>query len=78
MQTLFKLIGIQALNFKNNLGEQVRGTNIWVAYADENVTGLKAQKFFLKDGFELPDCKPNDNLRLIFDMRGRVVSVEKV
>lgn len=73
----FKLLGIQQINFTNNNGEVISGTNIWVAYADENVTGLKAQKFFLKEGLNLPDCKPNDNLYLTFDMRARIVSVEK-
>ena len=74
----FKLLGIQILNFKNNLGELISGTNIWVAYADENVKGLKAQRIFLKEGFEMPDIKPNDNLRIYFDMRGKAVNIEKI
>lgn len=74
----FKLIGVQPINFTNNNGEVISGNNIWVAYPDGNLTiGLKAQKFFLKQDIQLPDCKPNDNLRLTFDMKGRVVSVEK-
>lgn len=74
----FKLIGIQPIHFINDSGSAISGNNIWVAYADENVTiGLKSQKFFLKEDIELPDCKPNDNLYLTFDMKGRVVSVEK-
>lgn len=77
MQTLFKLLGIQILSFKANNGDLIAGTNIWVAYPDENVNGLKAQKFFLKEEFKLPDCKPNDNLRLTFDMKGRIIEIEK-
>ena len=73
----FKLLGIQQINFTNNNGEVISGTNLWVAYADENVTGLKAQKFFLKEGFKLPEIAPNNNILLTFDMRGRIVSVEK-
>lgn len=75
---MFKLIGVQPVNFTNNNGETICGTNIWVAYSDENLTvGLKAQKFFLKKEIQLPEVKPNDNLRLTFDMKGRVTSVDK-
>lgn len=74
---MFKLIGLQSVNFTSNNGETICGTNIWVAYSDENVTGLKSQKFFLKKEIQLPEVKPNDNLRLTFDMKGRVISVEK-
>ncbi|MBE6814370.1 MAG: hypothetical protein E7522_02855 [Ruminococcaceae bacterium] len=74
----FKLLGIQPINFTNKNGEVISGTNIYVAYADENVTGLKSDKFFLKEEINLPDCKPNDNLQLAFDMRGRVINIEKV
>ena len=74
----FKLIGIQQINFTNNNGQVISGTNIWVAYAEENTIGLKVQKFFLKEGFKLPDCKPNDNLHLTFDMKGRIIEIEKI
>ena len=73
----FKLLGIQQINFTNNNGEVISGTNIWVAYAFEGTQGLRAQKFFLKEDVKLNDFKPNDNLYLTFDMKGRVVSVEK-
>lgn len=74
----FAVIGIQNINFKNNDGDLVRGTNLFLGFKDENVIGLKAQKFFLKEDFKLPDIKPNDKLHLTFDMKGRITEIEKL
>ena len=68
-----KLLGVQALNFRNNEGEQISGTNIFCSFADENVQGMKVGKFFLKEGVLLPkDTKLNDDLELSFNMKGKV------
>ena len=42
-----KLIGVQHVNFTNNNGETINGTNIFCAFKDENVEGLRTEKFFL-------------------------------
>ena len=72
-----KLLGIQIVSFTNNNGETVNGSNIFCAFKDENVEGLRTEKFFLKDGIKLSDCKINDTLNLGFNMRGKVESVSK-
>ena len=41
--------------FTNKDGEQIVGMNIFVAFKDENVHGLRAEKFFLKEGISLPE-----------------------
>lgn len=74
----FVVIGIQNINFKNNDGVSVIGTNLFLGFKDENAIGLKAQKFFLKEDFKLPDIKPNDKLRLTFDMKGRIIEIQKI
>ena len=44
-----KLVGVQDIHFTNNSGEEISGTNIFCAFQDENVEGLRTEKFFIKD-----------------------------
>ncbi len=76
---LVRLIGVQNINFTNNIGEEINGTNIFCAFEDENVEGLRAEKFFLKSGIVLPkDTKLNDTIDLAFNMKGKVEAISKV
>lgn len=73
-----KLVGVQGIHFTNNSGEEISGTNIFCAFQDENVEGLRTEKFFLKDGVTLPkDTKLNDTIDLSFNMKGKVEMVFK-
>ena len=72
-----KLLGIQIVNFTNSKGEKIDGTNIFCALKDENVEGLRTEKFFLKAGIELPECKLNDAIDISFNMRGKVEMIRK-
>lgn len=73
-----KLVGVAPVNFTNNVGEHIKGQNIYVLFKDENTNGLKAEKLFLKDGIDLPkDTKLNDLLEVSFNMKGRVEMIYK-
>ena len=73
-----KLIGCQRISFTNNNGENINGTNIYVAFKDENVEGLRTEKLFLKENIVLPkDTKLNDTLDIYFNMKGKVESISK-
>lgn len=72
-----KLLGIQPVDFLNNNGETIKGINIFCAFPDEAVEGLRTEKFFLKDGIKLPECKVNDNLNVSFNRKGKVEMVYK-
>lgn len=73
-----KLVGVQLINFTNNNGEPINGTNIFCAFKDENVEeGLRTEKFFLKEGIKLPECKLNDTLDFSLNMKGKVEAVYK-
>ena len=72
-----KLVGVQPVNFTNPSGEMIKGTNVFCAFRDENVEGLRTEKFFLKEGIKMPDCKINDTVELSFNMKGKVESVTK-
>ena len=73
------LLGIQAIHFTNNTGEEIKGTNIFCAFKEENVEGLRTEKFFLKEGIVLPkEINLNDSIELSFNMKGKVEKVYKV
>lgn len=73
-----KLLGIQLVNFTNNNGETIKGTNIYCCFKDDGVEGLRTEKFFLKDGIKLPECKVNDTIDISFNMKGKVEMIYKV
>ena len=74
-----KLAGISPMCFVNNVGETIKGTNLFVLYEVESVIGLKADKIFVKESVALPkDVKPNEMLDFAFDNRGKVMSISRV
>lgn len=73
-----KLVGVQGIRFTNSNGEEVRGTNVFVTFADENVQGVKCEKLWLKEGIAIPkDVKLNESIELIFNMKGKVEAISK-
>lgn len=74
-----KLLGVMKVNFTNNQNESVQGTNLFVAFQDENVEGLRAEKFFLKDAIALPkETKINDVIDIVFNFKGKIEAVNKI
>ncbi|MBO5577477.1 MAG: hypothetical protein J5956_14445 [Ruminococcus sp.] len=68
-----KLVGVQPIHFTNNNGDVIEGTNIFCAFEDDNIQGLRTEKFFLKDGIKLPkDTKLNSVIDVSFNMKGKV------
>lgn len=73
-----RLLGVQGIKFTNDKGEEVNGMNIHVAFNDENVEGLKTEKFFLKSSISLPkDTKINDMLEISFNYKGKIEMIKK-
>lgn len=73
-----KLLGLMDVNFTNNNGEQIHGKNIFVAFKEENVEGLRTEKFFLKEGISLPkEIKLNDVIEISFNHRGKIEMIYK-
>ena len=73
-----KLIGVMNVNFTNNNGEAIQGKSIFVAFRDENVTGLRAEKFFVKPEISFPkDLKIDDIIEISFNHKGKIESISK-
>ena len=60
--TVYTLLGRQRLEFKNNIGEIIKGTNLFVACEDPSVEGFKTDKFFVKPEIKLPELKMKDSI----------------
>lgn len=74
-----QLVGVQKIDFTNNGGERVNGLNLFVAFPDENVDGLRTEKFFLKEGIALPkDTKLNDTINIAFNHKGKAENALRV
>lgn len=74
-----KLLGVMKVNFTNNQNEAVQGTNLFVAFQDENVEGLRTEKFFLKDNIALPkNTKINDVIDIVFNFKGKIEKIEQL
>ncbi len=73
-----KTVGFQPINFTNANGEQIQGTNLFVAFKDDNVQGLRTEKFFVKSEIALPEqTKVNDILEISFNHKGKIESITK-
>lgn len=70
-----RLHGIQIMDFVSQKGEQIKGTNLFICFAEDGVVGEKADKIFLKDGFALPPVKPGDMIDIDFNNKGKAVGV---
>lgn len=64
------LLGNKDLDFVSN-GERVKGTQLFVSYPEDGVTGQRTDKLFFKDGFELPNLQPGMTLDIVFNHRGK-------
>jgi hypothetical protein len=73
---LVKLVGMNRLDFAARDGNRVQGTNLFIAFPFEGVTGQKTERIFVKNEIHVPDgIKPGDTLELMFNMNGKAESV---
>lgn len=73
---LYKYMGHRPYSFTNSNGENISGISLYIACEDENVIGYCTDKINLKPEIKLPsDIKFGDNLTIMFDRKGKAVSV---
>lgn len=74
---LVQILGKQTLDFTTRDGQLIKGTNLYVAYQQEDIVGLKSDKFFVRDGIIIPkELKINDKAEVYFDHRGKVEGID--
>ena len=72
------LLGYKVLDFTNDRGESVKGTQGFMAFPENGVTGQRTDKLFFKDGFELPALTPGMALEVAFNHRGKPEKVTAI
>lgn len=73
---MFELLGFRHLDFSTEDGSAVKGVQIFVAFEEDGVTGRMAEKFFIRDGLELPTLTPGMSMDIRFTRKGKVESVK--
>lgn len=72
------LLGYKLLDFTNDRGELVKGTQAFVASQEDGVIGQRADKLFFKDGMELPELTPGMTLDVAYNRKGKPEKVTAV
>lgn len=72
-----QLVGKQPINFTTD-GKTVSGTNLFCAFQDNNVEGLRTERFFVSNDISIPDVKLNSTISIEFNFKGKILKIEKV
>ena len=71
-----KLVGFRKLDFLDENGSPVKGTQLFTTYPEDGVIGEMSGKIFVRDGMELPSLTPGMMLDITYNRKGRVVAVK--
>lgn len=76
---VLKLIGLQNLDFQTATGDEIHGVNLFCGFEDSNVEGLRTEKFFVNESFQLPaDLKPGTVINADFNHKGKLTAISKI
>ena len=68
------LLGVRKLDFSTNDG-QIKGTQLFIAFDSEDVTGKETDKIFVKSDIPLPKLEINKPFNVFFNRKGKVDSI---
>ena len=70
--------GVRILDFVSD-GGKIQGTQIFISYPKEDVTGEITDKVFVRQGFPLPpELAPGKIIDIFCDTKGRVEAIQIV
>ena len=72
-----KVLGTQNVSFLNSSGTEIKGVNAFVAFKDENVTGLRTEKFFIKESIPF-SAHVEDTVEINFNFKGKIEGINIV
>lgn len=73
-----KLMGYRRLDFKTEDGTLVQGTQLHTSYEEDGVVGEACGKLFIRDGIDLPSLTPGMALEIVYNRKGKPVTVKAV
>ncbi|WP_312502928.1 hypothetical protein [Lacrimispora sp.] len=71
------VLGFAKLDFKTPEGTHIQGLNLYLAYSEKNITGEKANRFFISPEIAIPDLKIGESVNVFFSPRGKVEAITK-
>lgn len=71
-----KLVGFRKLDFLDDKGTPVKGTQLFTTYPEDGVTGEMCGKTFIREGMELPPLSVGMVLDITFNRKGKVAAVK--
>lgn len=70
------LLGYSKIDFVSDKGDRVEGSNLYISFNEENVTGQKCDRVFVKKDIQLPEqVKIGDTLNLYFNNKGKLEAI---
>lgn len=73
-----KLLGVRVLDFKDETGTPIKGTQIFISHKEDGVLGEMAEKKFLPDGFDVPTLNPGNLLDLDCNTKGKILGIKVI
>lgn len=71
------LLGYSKIDFVSDKGDHVEGNNIYISFNDENVTGQKCERVFVKKDIQIPEqVKIGDSLNLYFNNKAKLEEIK--
>lgn len=74
------LCGYKHIDFVPDGGKPVKGTKLYTVYPDPEagVVGQFCEALYVPDGFSLPKLEPGQTLDIVYNRRGKPVSISVV
>jgi hypothetical protein len=70
------LLGIRILDFTGNDGKAVKGTQLFIAFQDKDVTGQATDKLFVRSDITLPKgLEVGKAIHVFFNRKGKVEAI---
>ena len=68
------LLGVRKLDFTTQDG-QVKGTQLFIAFDEDDVQGKATDKIFIKSDMQLPKLEINKPFNVFFNRKGKVEAI---
>jgi hypothetical protein len=69
------LLGTRPLDFTTNDGSLIKGTQLFIAFDEDDVVGKATDKLFVKDGIDIPKLEINKPFNVYFNRKGKVEAI---
>ena len=72
---LVRLVGYKNLDFTDDKGNPVKGTQLFANFPEDDVVGFATDKFFIKPHIQLPELTPGNDYDVEFGRKNKILGV---